>query len=364
MAHPYRALLIESQREYLLRASPTNGMRTIGAQVSDISTLRRDWGAQRTEEYIRSLPVWAGDIQIQQKFGGLQNRTYFVTDADNKRYAVRCGFDQYRTRQTTVVQCTIAAAKLGVGPALCYAEPNIIITEFVTGAKMETHQLREPTTMARVIERLKVLHGGSEALEESVSYWWPFHTIRRYLREMESGKAATRFQPSEWAREVPFFRDVTYRLERAIGPFIPVFTHNDLGAANMMFNSAGEVLFIDWDGGGYGHPMWDLAEMLMWLESDDEMDRYAMRCYHGPLSECRTERLLREHRAFKIMASLRLVTEVMVTLLDPYFYLTPAEMGKSMAEFFPGQQARVEGLLHLVQPNFERQWQRFGGEYA
>lgn len=333
-------------------------------RVSEILVLRREWDAQRTEDYIRALPIWSGEIQIKQKFGGLQNRTYFVTDSDTMRYAVRCGFDQYRTRQTAVVQCTIAAAKLGLGPALCYSEPNIIITEFINGAKMEFGQLKDPSMLAHVIGRLKILHRGSEALEESVSYWWSFHTIRRYLNEMEKGKAATNFQPSEWAHEVPFFREVTDRLERSIGPFTPVFTHNDLGAANMMFNSAGEVLFIDWDGGGYGHPMWDLAEMIMWLEPDDELDHYAMRCYHGSISGDRLKTLIREHRAFKIMAALRLVTEVMVTLLDPYFYLTPAEMGKSVAEFFPGQQARLEGFLDLVRPNFDRLWQLHGAEFS
>jgi thiamine kinase-like enzyme len=332
-------------------------------KLSEISVLRRDWDAKRTEEYIRALPVWAGNVQISQKFGGLQNRTYFVTDADSKRYAVRCGFDQYRTRQTSVVHCTIAAAKLGLGPNLRYAEPNVVITDFVDGAKMQFDQLKRPAMMAHVIERLKMLHTGSEALEESVSYWSPFHTIRRYLNEMEKGKEATGHQPSEWSHEVPQLRDITTRLERAIGPFTPVFTHNDLGAPNMIFNPAGEVWFIDWDGGGYGHPMWDVAEMLMWLESDEEMDRYALTCYHGPIEEWRMATLLREHRAFKIMASMRLLTEVMVTLLDPYYYLTPDEMGKSMAEFFPGQQARLEGLLDLIRPNFDKSWQQYAGEY-
>jgi thiamine kinase-like enzyme len=332
-------------------------------QINDVSAVRREWGAAKTAEYIEHLPIWTGAVTINQKFGGLQNRTYFVTDGDGKRYAVRCGFDQYRTRQTAVVNCTIAAWKLGLGPRLRYAEPNLVVTEFVDGPKMQFDQLKQPTMMAHVIEQLKVMHSGSDAIEETISYWWPFHTIRRYLNEMEAGKAATNFQPSEWVDEVPFFRDITYRLERAIGPFTPVFTHNDLGAPNMIFGPQQKVWFIDWDGGGFGHPMWDLGEMLMWLESDEEMDRYAMGCYHGKLSAGRLTKLLHEHRAFKIMAALRLITEVMVTMLDPYFYLTPEEMGRSMAEFFPGQQAQLSGLIDLMRPNFDRNWKHYGADY-
>ena len=332
--------------------------------INEISSLRRDWTSEATAKYIRNLPFWIGTISVEQKFGGMQNRMYFVTDGDGKRYAVRCGFDQYRTRQSSVVQCTIAASKLGLGPRLRYAEPNLIVTDFVNGATMQAEQLREPATMASVIERMKILHRGSDAVEETISYWWPFHTVRRYLNAMDTGKPATQYRKSAWVEEVPFFRDVTYRLERAIGPYHPVLTHNDLAYVNMLFQQNGEVLFIDWDGGGYGHPMWDLAEMLMWLESDENMDRYALTRYVGKVSEQRMRELLHEHRAFKIMASLRLVTETMENALDPYFYLAPEEYERSMNEFFPGQRAEAAGLIDLLRPTFDRFWQQHGHEYV
>jgi thiamine kinase-like enzyme len=332
--------------------------------ISEVSKLRRDWSSHTTQEHVRSLPIWTGAISIEQKFGGLQNRTYFVTDGDLRRYAVRCGFDQYRIRQTSVVNCTIAAWKLGLGPRLRYAEPNLIVTDFVDGPKMRPEQLRAPDVMAHVIERMKIMHAGSDAVEETISYWWPFHTVRRYLNALETGKAATRFEKSAWVDEVPFFRDVTNRLERAIGPYFPVFTHNDFTYVNMIFNERNEVLLIDWDGGGYGHPMWDLAEMLMWLESDEAMDRYALTCYVGRVGEERMKRLLHEHRAFKIMASLRLMTECMECALDPYFYLSPGEFARSMSEFFPDQRAQVSGLIDLLRPTFYRYWRQHGREYV
>jgi thiamine kinase-like enzyme len=213
---------------------------------------------------------------------------------------------------------------------------------------------------------MKILHAGSDSLPGSVSYWWAFHTVRRYLVDMESGLEATEFKPSTWVAEVPFFRDVTHRLERAISPFKPVLTHNDLGFANMMFSSPKQeaIWFIDWDGGGYGHPMWDVAEMAMWANGGEELDRYILTAYCGSVSEMRMKELLHEHVAMKIMAALRLITECMVAVMDPYYYLTPAEMAESMRVNFAGQQAGLAGLVDLVRPMFMRLWQAHGHEYV
>jgi Phosphotransferase enzyme family len=335
-------------------------------QLNERSVLGRDWDGLRTGDHIRRLPIWGGPIDLQQMFGGLQNRTYFVTDADGKRYVARCGFDQFRTRQTSVVACTIAAHRLGVGPALRYAEPNLTITDFVPGPQIQLSQQGDPAVLALIVKAMKILHGGAEALPGSVSYWWVFHTVRRYLNEMESGLAATQFRPSAWAAEVPFFRDVTQRLERAIGPFKPVLTHNDLGFANMMFSSPAQdaIWFIDWDGGGYGNPMWDVAEMAMWANGGEELDRYILTTYGGNIGEIRMKELLHEHVAMKIMAAMRLITECMVAVMDPYFYLTPAEMAESMRVNFAGQQADLAGLVDLVRPMFTRLWETHGHEYT
>jgi len=334
--------------------------------VNEVSRLRRDWDTQRTQQYIRELPIWTEPVELAQKFGGLQNRTYFATDGDGKRYVVRCGFDQYRTRQTSVVHCILAAARLGVGPQLRYAEPNLTITDFVTGPQMQVEQLRDSEFIAEVVKTIKIMHEGSEAISESISYWWAFHTVRRYLKTMETGAAPTQWKQSERIAEVPFFREVSYRLERAIGPFIPCFTHNDLTYVNIMYSTPEKrkIWLIDWDGGAYGHPMWDIAEMSLLTGVDDEFDRYVLTCYWGKVSEARMKTLVHEHRAFKMMAGLRLITEVMVTAHDPYFYLTPEEMGRSMAISFPGQQLHLNGLADLLRPGFEAMWQAYGHNYV
>jgi thiamine kinase-like enzyme len=335
-----------------------------GTTISEISRVLRSWNAEQTRAYIASLPIWGGPVNVQQHFGGLQNRTFFVTAPDGAKYAVRTGFDQFRTRQTSVVHCTIAAHTLGLGPRLAYAEPNLTVVEFIDGECMQLERMKDPDTMSTVIERMRTLHEGAWAIREAISYWWPFDTVRRYLKWMETGRAATGFKPSRWAYRVPELRDIVNRLEKVIAPFIPKFTHNDMGFANMVFDRGGELRFIDWDGGAYGHPMWDLGEMLMWAEADEATTRKAVLQYHTTLGERELEQKVREVHAFQIMAAIRLITESMDANLDPYYYLTPEEMARSMKVILPGQDASLEGLIELLIPRFELLWDRHRHEFG
>ncbi len=331
---------------------------------SDIARLQRSWDTEETQTYLRGLPIWAGPVALEQKAGGLTNRTYFATDADGRRYAVRCGFDRYRERQPTVVHCTKAAHKLGLGPALRYWEPNITITDFIDTPRMTELQFGEPAMIAHITERLKALHAGSDAVEETISYWWVFYTVRRFLDQMETGYERNGFTPSALAGEVPFFRRVTDALEPVMRPFIPVLTHNCVAYVNLMFDRDGRVLFIDWDGGGYGNPIFDLATMCMWLDAGEETDRTVLGYYFGTVEDAEMDALLRELRACKTMEAVRLITETSVALLEPYYYLRPEEVSRSMAEFFPAGDARYEGLIDIIRPLFEKNWDVYCKTYG
>lgn len=331
--------------------------------VCEISTIRRDWSSSRTRDHICGLPIWGGSVAVEQLFGGMQNRTYVARTPRGKRYAVRVGFDQYRTRQTTVVECTRAAHTLGLGPALVYAEPNLTVTDWVEGRRMEQHELKERPVLERVIRQLTVLHEGAWALPGTISYWWPFDTVRRYLRSMETGKEATGCIPSKWLDLVPRYREITNRLEKVIAPFHPKLTHNDVAFVNMMVADDGKVMFIDWDGAGYGHPLWDLSELLMWAEADDATIEFALLQYFGSLNGVELKQRILEVHAFQVMSALRLIVEVMETDLDPYFFLTPEEVSESMRLVLPDRKPELAGLIDELLPRFESSWKKYEHEF-
>jgi thiamine kinase-like enzyme len=334
-------------------------MRNDAPVISEISRVRRQWTPTQVRDYIAALPIWEEPVEIRQKFGGLTNRTYFAYVHRKPKYAIRVGFDQYRTRQTAVIQCTLAAHELGLGPRLLYAEPNLSVTDFVEGAGMQPEQMKDVAIMRRIIDRMKVIHSGRRAVRETISYWWPFDTVRRYMDSMETGKAATGWSPSPWADRLPSYREITDRLERGIGPFLPTFTHNDMAFVNMIISPSGEIMLIDWDGGGFGHPMFDLGEMLMWAEATESTCVIALEHYYGSLTPTEMKQRLTEVHSFQAIAALRLVTECLETDLDPFYHVTPDEFAEGMKEVLPGQTPALIGLAELLLPRFEAVWEEY-----
>ncbi len=83
------------------------------------------------EDRIRALPCWTGSIEIAPLPGGLSNANYLVKDAAG-RHVVRFGQDYpfhhvFRERE---VMTSRAAHAAGFAPAVRYAEPGIMVTEY------------------------------------------------------------------------------------------------------------------------------------------------------------------------------------------------------------------------------------------
>ena len=61
-------------------------------------------------------------------------------------------------------------------------------------------------------------------------------------------------------------------------------------------------------------------------------------------------------RAFLPSAAIRLFTESSVALLGPCYYLQPEEVACSMTEIFPDGRAGYEGLIDIIRPCLEKNW--------
>lgn len=309
--------------------------------------IEQGWPDARIEAHIRALAVWREPIRLEPLAGGLCNRSWIATSGSS-RHVVRVGFDIpiHGIHQASVQTSMAAAATLGVAPRVIHAEPNLTVTDFLDGGCLTSEQVLDPANLAGIVERLRRLHDGGRATAGTLGYFWPFQAVRRYI-------ALGRARGARLAARLDEVECIADRLERAVRPFLPVFTHNDLVPQNLMFDGAGRVWFVDWDYGGFGHPMFDLAALGANADGDEDDDRRVLAHYYGGIDEA----LWRDFVTFKLALSLREWMWGMAQELTST--LAPEAVRASMSALYPGREQGYEGYTNLNGERFERSWRLY-----
>ena len=234
---------------------------------------------------ISLLRCFEGTPRLTPLSGGLTNVNYLV-EADNGRFVARVseelpilGIDRRSERL-----CQEAAAKNGIAPEVVYHEDGILVSEFLDGKTLSSEDVREPEMLARIAVLLQELHGAWDQIEGEMLYFSPFQTIRTYVA---SARRIGAVLPDD-------IDDVVARaseMSHEIRPFRPVLCHNDLLAANIL-DEGGRLRLIDWEYGGIGHPLFDVAGVCGNCDLDEGLQRrflaeYIVRDIDAALHEVR-----------------------------------------------------------------------------
>jgi thiamine kinase-like enzyme len=320
--------------------------------------IERGWPPSRIEDTIRALPIWQGEPVLEPLIGGMQNTSYTVTDEAGTRVA-RLGFDNVHlgTVQTSVLTCARAAAEIGISPPITYYEPNLFVMDFIAGRILTEDEIAEPAMVGRIIDELLApLHAGSHAVRDPAIYFDGFLCVRNHARyDLESS--------SPHRGRIPEVIEVIDKIEPIVEPYRPVFCHNDIAHVNIMLDHDDRLWLIDWDFGGFNHPMWDIAELCAYAVSDETLDRFVVERSLGALDEATMTQRLREHRAFKLASYLRQFTWCI--LQDCEGSRTDEDAARGMTRAFSedGVEDSYEGFMELAWGRYRDLWQSCRDDY-
>jgi thiamine kinase-like enzyme len=234
--------------------------------------------------------------------GGLTNLSYVVEDAGEK-FVVRCGGDipvhhVFRDRERAV---SIAAHAAGLSPQVMHTEPGILVMRHVDGRTFAEADLR--ANIDRLVPLLQACHRTvGTHLAGPPNFFWVFHVIRDYARTILAGD-------SPFAADVPRFLEANRALEAAQVPMPVAFGHHDLLPGNVMDD--GERLWlIDWEYGGFGTALFDLANLSANGAFGDAEDEALLAAYFEGTVPAD---LRRAFRAMKAASALREALWAMVS---------------------------------------------------
>ena len=217
-----------------------------------------------------------------------------VTDGFG-RYVARCGTDVpahhvFRDRERAA---SIAAHAAGLSPELVYAAPGVMVFRYVDGRTLAEADM--PANIERIAALLTTCHRDvARRLAGPANTFCVFHVIREYARTLRAA-------PGVAADALTRYEALAGALEALQVPLPVVFGHHDLLPANFL-DDGKRLWLIDWEYGGFGTAMFDLANLAAngaFAESDDVR---LLDAYFAPRA---SDEIRRSFDAMKVASALR-----------------------------------------------------------
>jgi thiamine kinase-like enzyme len=256
------------------------------------------------EARIAALPCWRGKVKLEPLHGGLSN-TAFVVDDGRERYVARCGEDipvhhVFRDRERAA---SVAAHAAGLSPELVYAEPGIMVIRHIDGRTLAEAEVR--ANIVRIVPLLATCHRElARHLAGPANTFWVFHVIRDYARTLQVARGGS---DGELSRYVA----LADALEAQQMSLPIVFGHHDLLPGNFI-DDGKRLWLIDWEYGGFGTAMFDLANLAANGSFSPADDRLLLEAYfRQPVSDA----VQRSFDAMKVASALREAVWAMVSAI-------------------------------------------------
>jgi thiamine kinase-like enzyme len=237
-------------------------------------------GMARLEEIVARLQPSLGVLTGEPVplSGGITNHNFRVT-LGGEEYVVRVhgtgtkllGIDRDAERLASS-----AAAELAIAPELIAAFDDCLVTRFIAC---------EPVTPREAAEQVREIAWALRSFHDSpvrlpARFWVP-DLLQEYAdRVHELGVQA----PAAYGRAAT----VAARIAEALELRNPRPCHNDLLTSNLIRAQGGGMLIVDWEYSGMGHPYFDLGNLSVNNDFDEDTDERLLSAYHGaPVTDAR-----------------------------------------------------------------------------
>ena len=222
---------------------------------------------------VESLNCWEHTIHCEPLEGGITNRNFLV-EHGNEKFFVRLGVDipvhgVYRFNELAASR---AAHKCGISPEVVYAETGAMVLRFINGKTLEPENLRNISTLKKVVPLLKTCHKQMPLyLPGSSLIFWVFQVIRGYVNTLKESK-------SRMIQKLSRFMEINHKLEKTVGTIDLFYGHNDLLSGNFIEDN-NRLWLVDWDYAGFNSPLFDLANLASNNEYAEGLERELLEMY-------------------------------------------------------------------------------------
>ena len=164
-----------------------------------------------------------------------------------------------------------AAHAAGVAPRVAYAEPGVLVLDFIEGHTFTPEDVRNPKNLAA--DRRA---DPADAPGDPETSARPGRAVLGVPCRARLRALARRGDERRPSPDPSLLVAQSEELERAIGPIDLVFGHNDLLAANII-DDGKRLWLVDWEYAGFNSPLFDLGGLASNSELPPQLRENAAR---------------------------------------------------------------------------------------
>lgn len=239
------------------------------------------------KKVVDAMPGWSDASRVEAEYisGGITNTNYCVR-VDGEPFFVRLAGEETealgidRSNERTAVE---AAASVGVGPGVVafLPEHGCLVTEWIEGTTVAPEELRRREMLDRLVSSVRAFH----TYRGIPGAFSPFRVVELY-RESAERRGVRVPEVYWWLLERA--REIEEVLRQDPSPLRPC--HNDLLNANFLLHD-GRIMIVDYEYAGMGDVFFDLGNLSVNNDFDDETDLALLELYFGAATPQRIARL-------------------------------------------------------------------------
>ena len=226
---------------------------------------------------VDSRAEWADAENVEAEYisGGITNQNYYLR-VDGTPYFIRLagektellGIDRDHERQAVE-----EAAGVGIGPSVVdfLPEHGCLVTEWIDGEPVPPEDVRRRDVLERLVRSIAAYHRCSE-IPGSFS---PFQIVEEYRESAEDRGVEV---PVVYWELLDRSREIQEAFQRHPMPECPC--HNDLLNANFLMQD-NRLIIVDYEYAGMGDAFFDLGNLSVNNEFDEETDLALLEMYFG-----------------------------------------------------------------------------------
>jgi len=228
------------------------------------------------DRLIKLIPEWDGkSIKVKQINSGITNINFEVTVGKKSFFLSMPDSELLNIDYKNKYYNNNICGEINISPRVTHfiESENLLVTEFIKSKTSSLAMFQSSKKIEQLVKKIKLLHNANPFLRK----FDMFNQISYYQNILKKDDL-----PKKLFKHVNRIDALKKKLYITNDKLVPC--HNDLLAENII-NKDNQILIVDFDYSGNNDPCFELGNLSVEMEYDDEQINKLVKSYYGEINE-------------------------------------------------------------------------------